>query len=402
MDRPGRSLRVVMLVENNPYPFEPTVRPHAEALANAGYQVTVIAPRGKKQAAREVIRGVRVYRFPMPDIGAKAVSYIVEFVYATLIMSLLTLWVWMRHGLDVLHLYNPPDTLWVAGLLPKLFRKKVIYDLRDLAPEIYESKFNRRDIFYRVLVWLERRSCFFADHVVVVNESYRKMVIERAGVPPERVSVVRLGPELARVRLVPPDPELRARAGKIIVYLGKMAEQDGVDHLLRALNHLKNGLGYQDWYAVFIGKADDPQRLSSLAADLDISDRVWFAGFVPDDKMFSYLSAADVCVDPDPANPLNNISTMTKLMEYMAIGKPVVAYDLTEHRVTAAESVLYARPNDELDMACQIARLLEDPTLGAQLGAIGRERIVQGLSWDHQQKRLLAVYEQMGKTSPYN
>ena len=174
--------------------------------------------------------------------------------------------------------------------------------------------------------------------------------------------------------------------------MGQMSQQDGVDHLLRALHHLDSDFGCTDWFCVLIGRSDDLESLQDLAGRLGIGDRIWFTGFVPDEQMFSYLSTADICVDPDPANPLNEISTMIKMMEYLTLGKPVVAYSLTEHRVTAGEAALYAMPNDEVDLARQIAHLIANPELRAKLGAIGRARVEQQLAWDHQSEQLLAVY----------
>lgn len=388
--------RVLMLLENNPYPFDARVRPHAEALAAAGYQVTVISPRGQGQSKRETINGVDIYRFPMMVAGTKAISYLMEFFSATLMISLLTLWVWARHGLDVLHIYTPPDSIFVAGVIPRLAGKTVIYDLRDLGPELYESQFEQVNPFlYRILLWLEYCACRIANHVIVVNDSYQRVVMERDRVTPDRVSVVRQGPDLNRVRLTVPDPDLRARAKTIVAYLGAMARHDGVDHLLRALHHLEQRFGHEDWFCVLIGPAEELQDLTKLADELGISDRTWFTGFISDEEMLRYLTTADICVDPDPANPLNNISTMNKLMEYMALSKPSVAYDLHEHRVTAGAAALYAQPNDEVDMARQLARLIEEPELRKELGAIGLERIEQSLAWSYQRKRLFDLYKRL-------
>jgi glycosyltransferase involved in cell wall biosynthesis len=358
--------------------------------------MTVICPRRQGESWHESINGVRIYRFPVPAGGTTVVSYLAEFFSATLVITLLILWVWVRHGLDVLLMYNPPDSLFIAGLLPKLTGKTIVYDFRDLAPELYESKFESvNSVLYRLLLWLERCSCCLANHVTVVNESYRRIVMERDRVPPEQVSVIRQGPDLNRVRLTAPESDLRARAKTIIAYLGQMAKQDGIDHLLRALHHLDRRFGHKDWFCVLIGQADEPRALEELAAELGIGDRTWFTGYMPSEQWVPILSTADICVEPCPANPLNNISTMNKLMDYMALAKPIVAYDLTEHRVTADESALYAQSDDEVDMARQFARLIEEPELRTRLGAIGCERVKQHLAWHHQRKRLLNVYNDL-------
>jgi len=397
------SLRIVTLLENNPYPADPRVRPHMEALAAAGYDVTVICPRGPSQIHRETINGVKIHRFhlPIPTNGTKPINYVIEFLYATVAMTLLTLWVWMYHGLDVLHYYNPPDTLFLAGILPKLAGKTIIYDLRDLAPELYQSKYERNSpTIQKLLLWLEKLTCHQADHIIVVNESYRQIIMERDGVPLQRVTVVRQGPDPDRIHPVQPSLELSGRAKTTFAYLGLMAKQDGIDHLLRALHQLDQHFDYHDWFCVLIGKADDQQGLQRLAVELDIGERIWFMGYQPVDHWVPILSAADICVEPAPANPLNEVSTMNKLMDYMAMGKPSVAYDLREHRFTAGEAALYARPNDEVDMARQFIRLINEPELRTRLGEIGRQRIMKQLAWGYQRERLLSVYAGLAKMRP--
>jgi glycosyltransferase involved in cell wall biosynthesis len=395
-----RQLRIVMVVENSTYPPDVRVRYEAETLAAAGYEVSVIVPRASGQPWHETIRGVRVFRYPQPPMGHGVLSYIVEFGYSTTAAALGVLWRWLRDGLDVIHVHNPPDTLFMTALLPRLGGKMLVYDHHDLAPELYLSKYaNPRGTLYRLLVRLERWSCRLANRVIEVNESYRQTDIERNHVAPERAWVVRNGPDLQRVSLRPPDPELRARAATLIAYVGNMASQDGLDHLLGALHKLSYELGYQDWFCAIVGKAEAPEKLRALSDQLGLGERVWFTGFIPDEQMLTILSSADICVTPDPANPLNNKSTMIKVMEYMALGKPVVAYDLAEHRVSAGEAALYARPDDTHDMACQIARLIDDPELRARMGAIGRQRVEQELAWDYSAQRLLKFYDALAHGS---
>jgi glycosyltransferase involved in cell wall biosynthesis len=364
-----------------------------EALVAEGYQVTVISPRGRDQPWREIINGVCIYRFRSLIAGRNAASYILEFFWAMLVMTILTLWVWMRHGMDVLHIYNPPESLFVAALLPKLAGKTIVWDLRDISPEVYQSKFEQSNrILYNLLIWMERIMCRLADHIITVNESYRRVVIERHRVAPERISIVRQGPDLNQVHLTDPDPTLRSRAGTIIAYLGVMAKQDGVDHLLTALHHLEQRFNQKDWLCALVGPVEDQHALDAMAAELGVSDHTWFTGYLPLEQWLPILSAADLCVEPCPANPMNKISTMNKIMDYMALGKPTVAYDLPEHRVTAGEAALYAEPDDQVDLARRIARLINDVALRSQLGAIGRQRMEQQLAWPYQKQRLLNVY----------
>jgi glycosyltransferase involved in cell wall biosynthesis len=363
-----------------------------EALAAAGCEVAVIALHRHGQPWQEIVNGVRVYRFPLPR-GTRTTNYALEFLCATIVMTLLTLWVWLRHGLDVLHVYNPPDCLFVAALLPKLAGKTVIYDLRDLAPELYQAKFEHgSSLLYRLLVRMERVSCRLADHIVTVNESYRRVITERHQVPAERISIVRQGPDPAQIHPVEPDLALRQRADIIIAYLGTISDIDGIDHLFRALHHLDRQFGHKDWLCVLIGPADGSEAFQALATELGIGDRTWFTGYMPNEQWVRVVSTADIGVEPEPLNSLTDISTCNKLMDYMALGLPSVAYDLHENHVTAGEAALYARPNDEMDMARQFAALIENPALRSRLGAIGRKRIEDYLAWNHQRERLLTVY----------
>lgn len=392
MDDSRPSVRVVTLLENNPYPADARVRPHMEALAAAGYHVTVIALHRRGQPWREMVNRVRVYRFPLPR-GTSAAAYALEFLCATLAMTLLTFWVWLRHGLDVLHVYNPPDCLFVAALLPRLAGKTVIYDLRDLSPELYLAKFEHGGSFlYKLLVRLEGVSCRLADRIVTVNESYRQVIMDRHQVRAEKVSIVRQGPDPAQIQPAEPDLALRQRADIIIAYLGTISNIDGIDHLFRALHHLDHHFGHKDWLCVLVGPSDDPKEFQALAGELGIDDRTWFTGYMPNEQWIRVVSTAHIGVEPEPLNSLTDISTCNKLMDYMALGLPSVAYDLHENHVTAGEAALYAQPNDEMDMARQFAALIENPALRSRLGAIGRKRIEDHLAWEHQKERLLGVY----------
>jgi glycosyltransferase involved in cell wall biosynthesis len=397
MSSSSQSLRIVVLIENNPYHVDRCVRPQVEALMEAGHQMTVISPHDRGEPWRGSVNGVRVYRFPAYTGGFPILSYFFEFFLATFFMTMLTSWIWVRHGLDVVHFYNPPDSLFVAALLPKLAGKTVVFHMRELSAELYTAKYQHTNrILSWILTWLERRACRLADHIIVVNETCRQIVSERNKVPLERVSVVRVASHQDKVRLTAPDPELRARAKTIIAFLGSMAAQDGVDQLLRALHQLDQRFGYKDWQCMLVGPAADLNALKELTAKLGIDDRVQFTGYLPDELWIPILSTADICVEPCPANPLTLASSMIKILDYMALEKPMVAYDLPEHRVTAGDAILYAQRNDDVDLARQILRLAEDPDLRQRLGAIGHKRLSeQQLTWDHQRKRLLSLYEHL-------
>jgi len=392
------ALRVLMLLENCPYPQDIRVRLEAETLAAAGHRVTVICPRAAGQPWREERNGVRLFRFPYPQARRGLLSYLIEFTYALAVFSLGVLWCWGRDGIDVIHLHNPPDMLFLATVLPRLWGKRIIFDHHDLSAEIYQAKVTAPKAWVcHLLHRLERWSCRFADRVITVNESYRHRDITRNRVDPERICVVRNGPDLrefpASDLCEPPNAHEPIRIG----YIGYIGRQDGIDDLLLALRHLKDNLGYRNWTCQIVGPAEEPQRLQQLIADLGLADWVEWTGHKPHSEALRLLSAMDIGAAPEQANPLNDQSTMIKVLEYMAAGKPVVAYDLTEHRVSAADAALYARPNQPDDLACQIARLLDDADLRTRLGTTGRRRIEQELAWCFSAERLLACYRALAE-----
>jgi glycosyltransferase involved in cell wall biosynthesis len=388
-----KSSKIVMAVANNTYPADVRVRNEAQTLAGAGHELTVIAPQGNNQSRLEIVNGVRVVRYPAPPDGRGVLTYAVEFIYVTLATTLAVLFVWMRYGLDVLHVHNPPDTLFFASLLPKLFGKKLVYDHHDLAPELYLTKFDKSGgLVYRVLLLLERLSCQTANRVIVVNYSYLLNDAERNGVKPQHITIVRNAPPMRHTEAVEPDAEISNRAQTVVGYLGHIAHQDGVDHLLKALYHAQTDCGYDDWYAVIIGPVDDANPLTHLAQELGITAKLWFTGYRPEAEWRRLLASTDICFVPDPANQLNNKSTMIKMMDYMALGKPIVAYDLRENQVSAGDAALYARASDPQDMARQFVQLAENAVLREQLGAIGKQRIRESLAWEYSAKNLLNLY----------
>lgn len=387
------TLHVLLLVENNAYPFDVRVRREALALRDAGCRVTVISPRGSGQRWSETVDGVEVRRFPMPPGGSGLVSYAFEFVYATLAMLVLALWVSLFSRVDVVHAANPPDTLFAIGLMMKLFGTRFVFDHHDLSPETYLSRFGKADenIVSKVLRLLERATFASADIVISTNESYRRLAMQRGSKSPDKVFVVRNGPPLS-FQPVAPDPDLRRRAPHLIGYIGTMGPQDGVDYLLRVVKHLATDMNRRDFLAVIIGGGDEEASLRALAISLQIEAFVHFTGRVPDDRVRTLLSTVDVCVQPDPLNPLNDKSTMNKMMEYMALGKPIVAFDLVETRFSGADAALYAPPNDESEFARRVSSLFDDPEMCRQLGHAGKERVASALAWEYSVPNLLAAY----------
>ncbi|MEQ1637909.1 MAG: glycosyltransferase family 4 protein [Methylococcales bacterium] len=389
------SVKVLLLVENNAYPFDVRVRREAHALRDAGYEVTVISPRASDQLWSEKIDDISVYRFPAPPGGVGLLGYAFEFGYATFAMLLLTAWVAMRKGVDVIHAANPPDTLFLIGAIFKVFGKRFVFDHHDFAPETYLSRFKKPDqnIIYKILRVLERCTYAIADIVIATNESYKHQAITRGKKQPDKVFVVRNGPPLS-FQPLQPDPDLARRAKYLIGYIGTMGPQDGVDYWLRAIHEMVFTLGRHDFLAVIIGSGDALASLQALVKDLQIEPYVWFTGRIPDFEARTYLSTVNVCVHPDPFNPLNDKSTMNKMMEYMALGKPVVAFDLVEARFSAQEAALYAKPNDELEFAEKVSWLLANPDECKKMGDIGRERVTNYLAWEYSVPNLIRAYSE--------
>lgn len=390
-----KPVNVLLLVENNEYPFDFRVRREAHGLRDAGYQVSVICPRGVGQPWAEDIDGIGVYRFPAPPGGEGVLGYAIEFGYATFAMLILTIWVSLRKGVDVIHAANPPDTLCVIGIIFKLFGKRFVFDQHDLAPETYLSRFVQPNInlVYKILCFMERLSYAAADTVIVTNESYKQMAVTRGKKHPDKVFIVRNGPPLAYQPLEP-DPELVKRAKHLIGYIGTIGPQDGLDYWLRAIHKMVFTLGRHDFLAVIIGSGDALASVQSLAIELQIQDYVYFTGRLSESESRKLLSGVTVCVQPDPLSPLNDKSTMNKLMEYMALGKPTVAFNLVETRFSAQKAALYIKPNDELAFAQKVSWLLDNPDECKKMGEIGKHRVADALAWEYSVPQLLRAYSE--------
>jgi len=386
--------RVLMLVENLPSPFDRRVWQEACTLRGAGYQVSIICPTGPGCERRfEVIDGVHIYRYRLPFEAANAAGYLLEYLVALTRTFMLAWRVLLTRGFDVVHACNPPDLLFLVGGFFKLLGKKFLFDHHDLCPELYQAKFGRRDFFYRLLLALERATFRAADVAIATNDSYREIAITRGRVPPERVFVVRSGPSLARMQRLPPDMRLKRGRRYLVGYVGVIGQQEGIDSLLRSVQHLVFELGRRDIQFALVGSGPSLERMKVLARELRVAPFVTFSGRVPDHELLTVLNTADVCINPDPANDMNDKSTMNKVLEYMALGKPIVQFDLTEGRWAAQDASLYARRHDTADFAAKIVELIDDPGRRAAMGACGRRRVETQLEWSHQAPRLLAAYD---------
>jgi glycosyltransferase involved in cell wall biosynthesis len=390
-----RGGRVLIIVENLPLPFDRRVWQEARTLRDAGYVVSIICPKGPGcERSYEEIEGIAIYRHSQPFEASGAFGYFAEYTWALLAEFMLSLRVLLfGRGFDVIQACNPPDTIFLIGGFYKLLGKKFIFDHHDINPELYVAKFNRKDFFYKLLLALERWTFRTADVCIATNDSYRRIAIERGGVAPERVFVVRSGPDLSRLKFVPPDPALKKGRPFLVGYVGVMGRQEGIDGLLTAVRHIVHAVGRRDVHFGLVGGGTSLAEAKALAKELQIDDYVTFTGRVPDAELLAMLNTADVCVNPDVANEMNDKSTMNKVMEYMALGKPIVQYDLTEGRVSAHDASLYAAKNDPIDLATKLLVLLDDEALRRRMGAAGQERVRNVLAWEHEVPRLLAAYD---------
>ncbi|MBB1252162.1 glycosyltransferase family 4 protein [Streptomyces sp. OF3] len=389
-DRPVR--RALILVENLSVPFDRRVWQECTTLRDAGWEVHVICPRGTRRdtEAETEIDGVRIHRYPLRAATGGPAGYLREYGSALWHTCRLARKVGPVH---VVHACNPPDLLFLPALWLKRRGTRFVFDQHDLVPELYLSRFGRgRDLLYRAVCALEKLTYRAADVVLATNESYRDVAVRRGGKRPEDVFVVRSAPDVSRFHPVPPEPELKRGKPHLLCYLGVMGPQDGVDYALRALAKLRDEVGRTDWHAVFVGAGDTFDEMVELSRRLGLGEHVRFTGRIPDADLVRYLSTADVCLSPDPHNPLNDVSTMNKVLEYMVMGRPVVSFDLREARVSAGDAALYAAADDEAEFAALIARLLDDPEKRALMGKIGQERISGPLSWKNSQASLLAAY----------
>jgi glycosyltransferase involved in cell wall biosynthesis len=384
----------LILVENLPSPFDRRVWQEASALRDAGHLVSIVCPTGRGCERKfEEIDGIHIYRYKLPVEASGAVGYAVEYVAALAWTFVLAWRVLLTRGFDAIHACNPPDLFFLIGGFFKLLGKKFVFDHHDLGPELYEAKFGRRDFFHRLMLTVEHWTFRTADVSIATNESYRRIAIQRGRMPPERVFVVRSGPSLERLKILPPDTRLKRGRRYLVGYVGVMGRQEGIDYLLKAARHLVFNLGRTDIHFGLVGGGTSLGEMKALARELGVADYVTFTGRVPDREMLAMLNTADVCVNPDVANELNDKSTMNKIMEYMALGKPIVQFDLAEGRRSAERASLYARKNDALDLAAKIVELLDDPTRRAEMGEFGRRRVENELEWRHEAPKLLGAYE---------
>jgi glycosyltransferase involved in cell wall biosynthesis len=386
--------KVLIIVENLPVPFDPRVWKEARALKTAGYEVVVLSPRTKSyRRNHEVLDDVHIYRHPMPDEGSSALGYLWEYACALFWQTLYTWWIYVVHGFQVIQGCNPPDDIFLIALPFKLFGVKYIFDHHDANPELYFAKFERKDLFYRIQVWLEKLTYRYSDVVIATNESYKQLAITRGEKDPEDVFVVRNGPDLSRFKLVPEKKTLKYGRPHLVGYVGNMSVQEGLDILLDVAVEIKRR-GRSDVHFTCVGGGPGLAGLREMVKEKGLSEIVNFTGRISDDDLLDVLSTSDVCVNPDKPCEMNNISTMIKISEYMALGKPIVQFDLKEGRFTAGEASLYSdNVNRVQDFSDKVLWLLDHPEERKRMGEFGRRRVEQYLAWEYSVRTLIAAYE---------
>jgi glycosyltransferase involved in cell wall biosynthesis len=389
---------ILILVENLSVPFDRRVWQESRALVEAGFRVTVICPTGLNQDHRleETIEGVRILRYPLRPAAGGPVGYIREYSLALWHTLRLAIKVRREGRVDAVQACNPPDLLFLPALVLRPFGARFVFDHHDLVPELFRSRFaGSREALYKLTTLVERLTFAAADAVISTNESYRQVAIERGKMSPDRVTVVRSAPDLSRFILQPSDDSLRHGKRYLLAYLGVMGPQDGIDYALRAVKRLRDDFGRDDVYCIFMGAGDAYDAMVALSKELGIDDLVEFPGRVPDEFLQRCLSTADVCLSPDPLNPLNDISTMNKVLEFMAMGRPIVSFDLVEARVSAGDAAVYVPANDELAFAEAIDALLNDPLRRQEMGEVGLQRVKGALSWNVSRQNLIEFYRQL-------
>jgi glycosyltransferase involved in cell wall biosynthesis len=388
---------ILIIVQNLPVPFDRRVWQEATSLRRHGFGVAVICPKkGKCRASYELLDDVDIYRYPLLyEANQGVIGYFVEFIYCWLASFWLAIRAYAHRPFQAIHACNPPDTFFALALLFRPLGVKFVFDHHDLCPEMYVAKGRRRTgMLYRGLVALERMTLRSAHAVIAVNQSHRAIALERGGIADEKVTIVRSGPRRAWADIHEPSPALKRGRQNMVMYLGEMCEQDGVIHMLHAIETYRR-IAPDDTLFAFVGGGPDQPRMKATADQMGLGPIVHFTGRISDEELWAYLSTADLAVDPDPLTEWSNMSTMNKMIEYMAFGRPIVAFDLLEHRRTAESAAMYVEGNDDEAMGKAIRDLLLDSERRHAMSQFGRTRFREELSWENSEKRLIATYQQL-------
>ena len=387
---------ILIIVENLPLPFDRRVWQEANTLKENGAEVSIICPKMKGYTKKyECINGIHIYRHPLPLEARGALGYLREYTAALFWEFVLSWKIYFRKRFHVIQGCNPPDLIFLVALWFKLFGVKYVFDHHDINPELYIAKYNKKGMFYRFLLWVERLTFMTANYSIATNESYREIALRRGKMKPERVTVVRSGPKLDRLRLTDGNAKYKKGRSYLVGYVGVIGEQEGIDLLLESAAHIVKQR--QDVQFAIVGGGTDVEKLKKLSESMGLSAYVDFYGRVDDETMVDVLNTADICVNPDKPTVMNNLSTMNKIMEYMALKKPIVQFDLKEGRVSAQAASLYAINDDTKDFADKMMWLLDNEAERKKMGDFGYDRIINELSWNHEKDKLLSVYQRVLK-----
>jgi glycosyltransferase involved in cell wall biosynthesis len=399
---PKKRRGVLIIVENLPVPFDRRVWQEARALHEAGYEVSVICPKGKGYAAAEEEReGIHIFRHPLPPEAKGAAGYLIEYTAALFWEFILSLKVLRRHGFDVIHACNPPDLIFVVAAFHKLLLgKKFLFDQHDLSPELYEVKFGRKGPVHRVLLALERCTYRLADATIATNETFKQIAIARGGVSPDRITVVKSYPDLDRFQPVPPNLAARSSFKFLLGYVGIMGRQDGVDILVRAMAHVVLGLGRTDIGCLIIGDGPERSALTALVRELGLERYITFTGFLAGEELLGSLCAVDVGIIPDPPNVCNDKISMNKVFEYMALGIPFVQFDLAQSRREAGDAAVVVPEATPERLAQSVVELIGDEPARRRMSASGKERAAREFRWANEKMSLVTAYDSLLSPNP--
>jgi glycosyltransferase involved in cell wall biosynthesis len=383
---------ILIVVENLPVPFDRRVWQEANTLSENGAKVSIICPIMKGYTKRyEVLNNIEIYRHPLPFEASGATGYLLEYSAALFWEFWLSIKIYYKQKFHVIHGCNPPDLIFIVALFFKLLGVKYVFDHHDINPELYIAKYNKKGFFYKLMLFFEKLTFKTANYSIATNESYKEIAIRRGGMNPEKVQVIRSGPKLDRLQILPSNEKYKKGRKYLIGYVGVIGEQEGIDLLLQSLKIIVSKR--QDIQIAIVGGGTHVEELKKICTHLGLDDFVDFYGRVSDEILVGVLNTADVCVNPDKPTEMNNLSTMNKIMEYMALKKPIVQFDLKEGRFSAMDASLYA--SDINDFADKIEILLDDEDLRNKMGNYGYERVIQELSWDHESGKLVEFYNKI-------
>jgi glycosyltransferase involved in cell wall biosynthesis len=389
-----KAKHILIIVENLPVPFDRRVWQEATTLKENGYEVSIICPKFKGYTEKfEHLEGIDIYRHPLPIEASGGIQYLWEYSTAIFWWIFYAIKIYSKKPFHVIHGCNPPDLIFIVGLLFKPLGVKFVFDHHDVNPELYIAKFGKKDILYKCMVLFEKLTFKVANYSIATNESYKEIAIRRGGMPPENVQVVRSGPKVEKLKIQAAKPEYKKGRKYLIGYLGTVGEQEGIDLLLQSAKYIVDKR--QDIQFAIVGGSTIMDTLIKWRNELGLKDYVDFYGRVPDQLMLDILNTADVGVNPDKPTEMNNISTMNKIMEYMALKKPIVQYDLKEGKYSAQDASFYVKLNDVNEFGDRICYLLDNPDKAKEMGEFGYNRVVNELSWEHEKKNLLNIYRRV-------